>query len=199
MNRTLNAVLCFFLWSPLWCYMTGCSANHWLGTEDVQDSFTVKKGLGGASLSMKSRKDVKATLDIDKGTINPDTGNVDLNGVHVTYDGRATEVITADAQRSLAVGQAQLSQAAYLDAAGRLIANVGDAVKSGLLGAGEAKAMILNAGLSPLQGASGSFGPQGGSFQLGGTKEPTPPTTPTTQKADAEDIEADEGVGIMAP
>jgi hypothetical protein len=169
MKIKLIILLSFLFVTP----SAGCSSAYWLGTEDVNDSITVSKGVFGASLNVQTRKDTAHKLDVGKVEWDRELGVFSLTDLHSDYNGRATDVINADSARALAVGQAQLSQAAYVDSVGRLIGELGAAVKSGLLAHGEARALALRAGLSPLeQGGSISF-PGGGGVSVGGTRPPT--------------------------
>jgi hypothetical protein len=159
----------------------GCSASHWLGVEDVNDSITASKGLFGSSFTVQTRKDTAHKLDVEKVEWDRELGTFTLSGLHSDYNGRATDVINADSQRALAVGQAQLSQAAYVDSVGRLLKDLADSVGKGLLSVGEARAMAIRAGVSPLEaGASISF-PGGGGASIGGTRPTTPVTTQPAQ------------------
>ena len=174
MKIKLIMLLSFLLVTP----SAGCSSAYWLGTEDVADSITMSKSAFGASVKVQTRKDTAHKLDLDKAEwTGADGSSFSLDGLHSDYNGRATDVIMADSQRALAVGQAQLSQAAYVDSLGRFVESLGAAVKSGLLSYGEARAMALNAGAPSVLSGGGSISLPGGGGVTLNPSNPSPPTT----------------------
>ena len=176
MKRIACLVVGYTVMSVIGLCCIGCSSSYWLGTEDVSDSVSIYKGAFGAGAKVTSRKDTKGKIDLESVTWNATEQCFELKGLHADYDGRATDVITADGVRAMAVGQAQMSQAMYVREVAGFVTAVGGAVKSGLLGYGEARSMIMSAATSPLQqGGSFNLGPNGITGSVGGmaTSQPS--------------------------
>lgn len=144
-----------------------------MGLRDVSDSIEVKKNVFGASFKVKTQKDTKHLLDLNKVTWNREAGAFELNDLHSDYNGSASAVITAEVERMKYAAALAEMQVRYSDSQGR---NAAMAIQAG----GEAVASVGRVLTAPFVGASvTNSSPLGSTTVRTGTG--APPTTQPSQ------------------
>lgn len=104
--------------SFVFCSLTGCSADYWLST--YKPSTYINAQYGPARFTLRDSKD--NDIDVQGVEYDPVTKQFKINQLQIRNN--SSDVVNATAARAAIVGQAQLSQVAYVQAMGNTISQI---------------------------------------------------------------------------